>query len=260
MTAPLGFLGRQIPADSGFTITELAVVLVIVALLLGGILMPLSAQVDTANIAKTRTLLADAQEALTGFAAARGRLPCPAWDGSGTDATNTRGQESFAAGGSEANGLCQHFYGGFLPASALGLPSVDGDGFAVDAWGQRIRYSVYAGTVNGVLNPFTRLNGVATATMYNIGQSNLLNVCSSSVGITAAGCGATATTLTQSAPVVILSVGKDGTAPAGPDEQANLAANPTFVSHDPAPTFDDLVVWISPNLLFNRMIAAGRLP
>ena len=24
--------------------------------------------------------------------------------------------------------------------------------------------------------------------------------------------------------------------------------------------FDDLVVWISPNVLFNRMVAAGKLP
>lgn len=25
-------------------------------------------------------------------------------------------------------------------------------------------------------------------------------------------------------------------------------------------TFDDLVTWISPNILYNRLIAAGRLP
>jgi hypothetical protein len=31
--------------------------------------------------------------------------------------------------------------------------------------------------------------------------------------------------------------------------------------HPPGPNeFDDLVTWISPNILYNRLIAAGRLP
>ncbi|MGH8647009.1 MAG: hypothetical protein ACREX4_22150 [Gammaproteobacteria bacterium] len=29
---------------------------------------------------------------------------------------------------------------------------------------------------------------------------------------------------------------------------------------DPACNFDDLVVWLSTPILFNRMVAAGRLP
>jgi hypothetical protein len=33
-----------------------------------------------------------------------------------------------------------------------------------------------------------------------------------------------------------------------------------FVSHNPTPTFDDLVIWISPNVLINRMVSAGKLP
>ena len=39
-----------------------------------------------------------------------------------------------------------------------------------------------------------------------------------------------------------------------------------FVSHTPTPSnaangeFDDIVVWISPNILFSRMVAAGQLP
>jgi hypothetical protein len=44
------------------------------------------------------------------------------------------------------------------------------------------------------------------------------------------------------------------------DETDNSNGNVNFVSKQMTPTFDDLVVWISPNVLFNRMVAAGKLP
>ena len=52
----------------------------------------------------------------------------------------------------------------------------------------------------------------------------------------------------------------------GLDEAANLDGNRVFVSHTPAQDtatngeFDDLMIWLSPNILFNRMVAAGKLP
>ncbi len=54
-----------------------------------------------------------------------------------------------------------------------------------------------------------------------------------------------------------------------PDEYTNSTSSILFFSRTPAPAgtnpsqggeFDDLVVWISPNILFNRMVAAGKLP
>ncbi len=88
---------------------------------------------------ETRRILDEAREALLGFAAAHGRLPCPASAGS-------RGMESFAAGGDALNGNCSNFHGGFLPAASLGLPPLDPEGFARDGWGthaNRIRYAVF---------------------------------------------------------------------------------------------------------------------
>jgi hypothetical protein len=67
-------------------------------------------------------------------------------------------------------------------------------------------------------------------------------------------------------PAVIYSTGKNG---ASGGTSADEAENPNpnsadnnrvFVSHDFTPTFDDMVIWISPNILFNRMVAAGKLP
>jgi hypothetical protein len=76
-------------------------------------------------------------------------------------------------------------------------------------------------------------------------------------------------------PVVIISHGKNGLgavnrtgttnpAPTGTDEIANTNGDDNFVSHVPSNVvgneFDDIVVWLSPNILFNRMIAARKLP
>lgn len=261
---------------TGFTLVEMAIVLVIVGLLLGGLLMPIATQVEQKRISETRASLEQIKEALIGFAAANGRLPCPA-------TALTGGQESFAAGGSAANGLCSNFYDGFLPAAALGLTPSDGFGYAVDAWGlaqNRIRYAVYTGTINTILNPFTRTDGMRNATMNGIANfiatpSPLFSVCASATGITPTTCGAAVgNTLASNAPTVIYSVGKNAALPVGgtgADEGANPnpnggTINPVFVSHEPTPStapngeFDDIITWISVNTLFSRMIAAGALP
>ena len=65
---------------------------------------------------------------------------------------------------------------------------------------------------------------------------------------------------------MILSTSKDGPSGSGTDELANLGNDKTFVSHIPSPSgatygaFDDIVIWISPNVLVNRMVTAGKLP
>lgn len=54
--------------QQGFTLIELAIVLVIVTILVGGLAMPLSAQIQARRIAETRNTLAEAREALLGYA------------------------------------------------------------------------------------------------------------------------------------------------------------------------------------------------
>ncbi|MFN3717118.1 MAG: type II secretion system protein, partial [Thiobacillus sp.] len=75
----------------GFTLTEMAVVLVIVALLIGGMILPLSTQMELRNVSETRKQLNDIAEALYGYAAShvasdgRPYLPCPDTDGDGLE-------------------------------------------------------------------------------------------------------------------------------------------------------------------------------
>jgi hypothetical protein len=65
---------------------------------------------------------------------------------------------------------------------------------------------------------------------------------------------------------VVLSTGPNGVSGAhGADEAANLDADRVFVHHVPTPAgsaneFDDILTWLSPNVLYNRLISAGPLP
>ena len=72
----------RIQRHSGFTLIEIAVVIMIVGFLLGTILGPLSTQQENRKIKETEQLLEEVREALTGFAALNGFLPCPATAGS----------------------------------------------------------------------------------------------------------------------------------------------------------------------------------
>lgn len=54
--------------NRGFTLIELAVVLVIVTVLIGGLLVPLSAQIQARRIAETKKILEEAREAIIGYA------------------------------------------------------------------------------------------------------------------------------------------------------------------------------------------------
>ncbi len=249
----------KIKPENGFTLVEMAIVLAIIALILGTSLTLLSAQQDQRRIEDTNSLLSSAQEALIGFSIANGRLPCPA-------SSSSNGVESFATSGSALNGNCSNFYNGFLPAVTLGLSNVDSNGYLQDAWriaSNRIRYAVTTDHSNAA----TSTDGIKTVTMGTFAPD--IHVCDNTTGaITATNCG-TATTLTSNAVAVIYSLGGDAaTGIVGTDETANLNSDVVFVSHTITyakdnPTngeFDDQVIWLSQYTLFNRMVQAGKLP
>lgn len=235
---------RQSTKSLGFTLTELAIVLVIVALLIGGMLVPLSAQRDLQSYRETQKQLSDISEALLGYAAAhkattsgRPYLPCPDTDNDGLE--NRTVDECDAAEGR-------------LPWTDLGLGRDD-------AWGNRFRYRVDASNAYAYAN---------RATGFVLGQAASLRVCEDST------C-ATGKVIASNLPAVIVSHGRNGAGafntsggtnppPTGADEISNRNADNDFVLHTPSDAagneFDDLVIWISPNVLFNRMVAAGKLP
>lgn len=250
-------MGR--PVNRGFTLIELMVVLLVMAILASGLAIPLAAQLNARRAEDARRQLAEVRDALLGFAAAQGRLPCPA--------IAAGGEEAFAPGGDPGNGECATFGAGFVPGTALGIASPGGEGFVRDPWEGRLRYAVASSAVNGVTRPFTRSNGAAAATLPALGAaSRFLIVCSSGSGATGSGCGAASMQLTRRAVFVLLSTGPNGgrTPAAASDEARNLDGNGVFVARengiDAGGEFDDVVAWVSLPLLVHRLLAAGRLP
>jgi len=255
---------RPIHDGRGFALLEVWVVLVVLAVLLGGLALPLAAQVQMRRQEELRRQMEEARDAVMGFAAAQGRLPCPAVEGSG-------GAESFAPGADASTGECADFYGGFLPAASLGLTGVDAEGFARDPWGSprnRLRYAVFGGaSVNGIANPLTRTDGMRMATLAGLGAaSHFVFICSTGAQAGASGCGPASRQLTRRAAFVILSLGPTATAApaAGSDEARNLDGDAVFVSREwsmaPGLEFDDVLLWVPIHLVTHRLIAAGRLP
>ena len=62
----------------GFTLVEMAIVIVIIGLIIGGLLAPITAQIDMRNYSDERKSMEEINEALLGFAMSNGYLPCPA--------------------------------------------------------------------------------------------------------------------------------------------------------------------------------------
>jgi prepilin-type N-terminal cleavage/methylation domain-containing protein len=246
--------------QAGFTLVEMGIVLMIVALLLGGLLPTISSQVEQRHESDTRKQLDEIQQALIGYAVINGRLPCPA-------TSSSNGAENFASGHTATDGLCSNFYNGYVPAATLGLAGATSSGLVLDSWGNPIRYAVtsWNSTSPSLNDVFTRLGGMSTVGISNLVPTSLL-VCSTSTSITSSSCSAGNALTTNGVPAVIFSTGKNGAqGSAGTDEAVNLHSSTyvnyqTFVSHPPSGTFDDMVIWLSPNVLINRMVAAGKLP
>ncbi len=243
-------ISDQKTAQHGFTLVEMAMVLIILGFVLSMVLLPLQAQRDVNAQRQTEAILADAKSALIGFAQTHGRLPCPASQHGSAAFPDDTGHENPNAGG-----VCV-VQVGFLPASTLGLQQVDAQGYALDAWQNRIRYAVTRANADA----FTKTNGMQT-----IGLSALapdLRVCA-----TANNCTGQLQRIGHAAAVVFSLGATANQGVGGIDEAQNLIAptNTQFVSHTATTAtsangeFDHIVRWLSPYVLYNAMIAAGQL-
>ena len=242
-----------------FTLTELAVVLVIVGLLIGAGMMTLSAQIEMRNIDETNRRLNAAVDALIGFAISNGRLPCPATAGTGGDEA--------PAGGVN----CTTWYGGFLPARTIGFTPVDGAGYGVDVWGNPIRYAV-SNLITGCTGSSSTPHFTSTANLKANGVScrpNDLDICQTSTGINATSCNtAPRVASTSTVAFIVYSTGKNGAIGSsyGADELANTDGDRVFVSRTPGSAdtgggqFDDLMVIVPVGVLYMKLIAGGTLP
>lgn len=200
-------------------------------------MMTLGSQIDQRNYSDTQQQLQDIRDALLGYAAShpaadgKPHLPCPDTDGDGQE--NRTGNNCTSSDGQ-------------LPWNDLAIGNQD-------AWGNRFRYQVELS--------FARLDSGFT-----LSNTATMRICDQA---------ACTSTLSTQVPAIVVSHGRNGLgaitatniakpAPTSADEIENADGDKDFVSHaqitPSANEFDDLVIWISPNILYNRLIAAGRLP
>jgi len=271
-------------ASRGFSLTELAVVFAIVALLIGGAMMTLSAQIEQRNYDETQHRLNAAADALIAFAIVNGKLPCPARYTNA--ASNSAGQESYCvaatgtcAGGEtltvQTHGNCSNFYDGYVPAKSVGVTPTDSSGFAIDAWGNRLRFAIardfYSSSCTTAPPANTRIwTSQANLKTYGVScKPDDLDICVTSTGTNATSCNsATRVVTSRTAGFVVFSTGKNGanTSTYGTDESENTDSDPVFVSHphspgDPASAYyDDILIFVPMGMIYSKLISAGVLP
>lgn len=287
--------------QQGFSLIELAIVLVIVTILVGGLVVPLSAQIEARRIGETRKTMEEAREAIIGYAMShttstctcayitgtlqgsptttcsasicsatfstsdtatltlrpRHYLPCPdisdvdpepAVDNDGVNGRidiNNGVEDRYISGTN--SGECITSIGNFPWVTLATAPQ--------DAWGNRLRYAI-----------------TATYADLDVGFGNTLagdkQICSTSTG------GCPTGTVASNVPAVLISYGPNGwgalnvntttlTAPTSADELENIDTDNSFVSRFPSKSgaaageFDDLLVWISKDLLISRVCQGG---
>jgi len=276
--------------DKGFSLVELAVVMMIIGLLLAAALIPFSTQIELRNQADTQRTLDSIREAIVGFALFNGRLPCPA-DGTLPAGSASAGAEQFNNGAGIKQ--CADTVGnpltfGVVPWATLGVPETD-------AWGRRFSYYVVQAfaddsSKNTWIGPSQVAADCTPVPLPSAPASFALCTLGNLTVNTRNESTHTATPIGSSLSAVIISHGKNGYGAfqtsgllvsgltAGSDEAFNAnhaAGSTTFFSRSPTRSasgcsdstggspfceFDDLVAMITPNVLIARMVAAGRLP
>jgi prepilin-type N-terminal cleavage/methylation domain-containing protein len=232
-------------AQRGFTLIELAIVLVIVTILIGGLAVPLSAQIQARRIAETKQTLQEARDALVGYAmitstATGGEpfLPCPDAEGDGRSDVDGSGECTANSGGVSY---------GWFPWVTLGTAPHD-------AWGNRLRYVV--------ISQFAKSSVGFSGTTPS---GTLINICDTRT---------CSSTVAESVAFALISHGPNGwgalnvndtmlTDSSGADEFHNTKANLPVVSRTPTNAasasgeFDDLVNWLSLTTLMSRACPDG---
>lgn len=251
-------MDKSLGKAHGFTIIEMAVVLLIVGLLLGGLFTSLGDSSENRRRSEATADLSRIEESLYGFAQSNGRLPCPAWT-----SVSLPGQEYVSGTGCGS-------YVGFVPALTLGLQGATNNlGFLLDPWGNPYRYSVASLTVQtATMSAFANATGLRSR-FAGAASTGGLSLCVAAVP----GCNTAVVKLTDIAPALVFSMGSNTTITSATQAENvgatsagflipgdNEYVDTVYVDPDSANAFDDIILWLSPNILFTKLISAGQLP
>ncbi|MDP2267061.1 MAG: type II secretion system protein [Thiobacillus sp.] len=273
-------------SQRGFSLIELAIVLVIVTILIGGLAVPLSAQIQARRIAETNKTLEEAREAIAGYAithtcscvyndVAPAGIPlpfpqttCTACPPNNPSSSNTTLKRPYLPCPAGVDGREDRTGASCNRQDGL-IPWVDLATAAQDAWGNRLRYAVDT--------------DLANSTDFSKGIHNTSSGAWNQISSSITKCAPLDVDVAANVPIVLLSHGPNGRgarnvnipqssatpappAATSPDELQNLGSVQTgcttknFISSSPSEVFDDLLTWVSFPQLINRVCPAGGCP
>ncbi|MDM8569304.1 type II secretion system protein [Thiotrichales bacterium HSG1] len=237
--------------SQGFTLIEMAIVLVIIGFLMGGLLMPLSTQIDYQKIKETKKTLETIKDALIGYAILNNHLPCPSLDKDGKVSGYT----------DSVKNICTKYNSsdGYLPWSDLGVTQYD-------AWGNPFRYRVDGGFSDFPILPVTSsfpkppVSNPSHELKVEDRDGNLLTSFEN-----------IATETNSNVMAIIYSCGKngipDGTNATGGYSGSNCSTSSSstqnriytqdvYVENE----FDDILTWLPKTILIRQLVLAGKWP
>lgn len=254
------FMKLDAPKISGFTLVELAVVMMIIGIVMTMGLKMVNASLDNVSFSETKAKQERIKLALLAYLRTNGTLPCPDNSGNAVVATGV------AAGSCDANAAAGY---GIVPWQTLGMSRDE----AIDGWGNYFSYRV----ANGVASK----NWTSKIVPANDITINELKLPSNALTIQELDSAGTAlTNTTQTAVAVLISHGKNGfgaktvktalrmpVTDAGTGEITNATVgSATFVLRPVNEAtgafngpYDDLVAYMQPRDLLQPLITEGTL-
>lgn len=255
------------PAQQGFTLIELAMVLFILGLLLSSFLAPLAARIEQRERNNTQIQLDEIEEVIYGYALQNNYLPCPDCP---TSTWNANCIAVNAADPSDINDGIEDTIDdtgdeetcateiGNLPWVTLGVQSTD-------EWTNMFTYRVDDRFADR--DDPDDASGTGESDGTGCAASATLNVSFSlcSDGDITVLDSAGGANLATNIPAIVVSHGKNfsDNVPSA-DETENLDLDTIFVdkdySQEAGSEFDDMLIWISPHILRTMSVKAGMLP
>jgi len=224
----------------GFTLIEVALVLLIVAFTLSSLLFPLGSKLEEKSINKAKLQVSDLKASVLNFVLTNYRLPCPDTDQDGLE---------------DMPGINCSDVNGEIPYVTLGSPH------SLDPWGQPFTYQV-----SPLLSDNNNVNACGSAP-----PNVSIAICSANPAFsegtidvfsyTAAGVRQKAA---NGVAAIILSTGRL-TSVTGEAQDENTNNDTNFVktgygSVDATVPFNDIVVWITVNELIAKLVEIEVLP
>jgi len=248
MAATLGVSG--ITRSAGFTLVELAMVLFIISLVVGGLLVPMATQLEARQRNDTQEKLEEIREALIGYALINAKLPCPAQEEVPTS-PNFGVEDPTNCNVPPAEG--------YLPWKTLGMAEYDSWGVAQTSGGDMTGYWRYVVDTEFACPDDDCVTGQVSISG---GTTDGLSVIDSS--------GNSLTSSSQSPVAIVYSAGAkdlgdedgDGNEASGKADGENddSPADAIYQGGNATTGFDDITIWLSRPLLLSRMVSAGTLP